>query len=333
MNVALWRGHIPLMLLVVLLMLSVACRREVAPPPPLRIVHGLWAGYYALDVASETTDSTRALGTGADAMRLATITIHTSPSDLYADFAGGSFDAVAGSLPDLLRLQQSVRDLKIVVCTDESNGADALIAAAPFPSIGALRGKRIAIAPGTFVEVLLAQALEREGLHMQDVEIITTTASHAVHLLQSDSVEAIVTWSPPLDAVRQPPYHILYSSSQTPGLILQCLAVRKHILETRANTVRQLVSRLLALSTTYADSADALRPLAARAQGRPVSALPPAIGMRWLTPQENRQLLRAGGDGTLKQSAEPHIRYLTEIGGLRSRPDFRVLMTSDFLPP
>lgn len=299
-----------------------ACAPEVAAPVRIEIAHELWAGFYPLDVASLTPSPT---------LELATV-VEEDSDLLFARFAAGAHDAIAASLVDLLRLQQSVHAMRIVGCTDESSGADAVVARSATTGIADLKGKRIGVKPGTFSELLVSRMLSTAGLNTSDVTLVDVAARDVPHALAAGTIDAGETWEPYLSSLDTPAYRRLYSTSETPGLVIQCLAVREPLLRKHPAAVRELFQRVVDQGTAMMATPDSIVPRAARALKRDPATLPPVRGFRWLSLEDNRRLLGVGSEPSLLTSAAVHVKFLSDNGVLRAPTDLSALFTAEFLP-
>lgn len=317
------RSHV---LIATLATVSVAASACSAPPPAavqVVIAHELWAGFYPIDAATLEQSSTLTLQT----------VVREDSHGLFADFAGGAYSGVAASLVDLLRLKQVVPGLVIVGCTDESAGADAVVAAPSVPTIAALRGRRIGVMRGTFSEMVVRRMLLSEGLSIRDVQLVDVDAPSAPRALREGKVDAVATWEPYLSEVGPPEFRRLFSTAESPGLVLQCLALRQELVREHPAAVREMVARIVSAGTAGVPTPDSLRYRAARALGRDLVTMPAVQGLRWLSLEENRRLLGASGPAQLEQMAAEHVRFLAESGILRSPPDIATMVTPAFLPP
>jgi NitT/TauT family transport system substrate-binding protein len=294
-----------------------------APRRPLHIAHELWAGYFPLDAASVDSSSPDLLQ----------VTLIEDSADLYARFAGGAFDGIAASLVDLLLLKQSVPDLRIVGCTDESAGADAVVTRAGLPGTGTLAGRRIGVAIGTFAELLVLEMLARAGLTRDDVELVQAPAARVPELLRRGEIDAGQTWEPYLSTLPRDSFPSLFSTRDTPGLIIQCVAFRSRVLDERPEQVRELLSALVTLGDRLVRDPERLRLQAALALGRELSAVPAIQGIRWLSLEENRRLLGADGQSPrLDSLAGPLLQFLAGSGALRVQPAVAAMVRPDLLP-
>lgn len=290
---------------------------------PLHVAHELWAGYYPLDVVAADSAT-------PDLLRVSLI---EDSGELYSRFAGGAFDGVAASLVDLLLLKQSVPDLRIVGCTDESNGADAVLARPGLASADALIGRRIGVAVGTFAEMLVLEMLARVGHTRDDVEMVDVPAADVPALLRDGTIDAGETWEPYLSALPRDSFALVFSSSDTPGLIIQCLAFRDRVVAERGPQIRDLLAAMVAVGDRLVRHPAALREQAARAVMRDADSLPEVRGIRWLSLAENRRLL--GSDSLpprLDSLAVPHLRFLAGSGALRGRVEVTQMLRPDLLP-
>lgn len=310
-----------------MMLAATACQRAPVPAPPIELAHEVWAGFFALDVA--TLDTSR-LPVLSPPVR---IIARDDSEALFADFAGGRYDGIAASLVDLLRLQQVVGGLRLIACTDESIGADEIVARTDVRDIAALRGKRIGVTLGGFGEMLVSHMLGTVGLTVDDVRISKVDANRAPAMLRSDSVDAIHTWEPYARDVRGPDFRVLYSTREAPGLVIQCLVVRDRVLRDHPDAVRALLQRTLAIAPQLNERPDSVRALAAQALGREVASLPSVTGVRWLTVDDNRRLLGVGQAAALPLLAAEHVRFLAGIGTLRTPPNVPAFIAHDFLPP
>lgn len=310
---------------VLLPLVAAACERSAPVPAPARIViaHELWAGFFPLDAATLEQSPTLTLQT----------VVREDSDALFAEFAGGAYDGIAASLVDLLRVQQAVPSLLIIGCTDESAGSDAIVARANVSGIAQLRGRRVGVMRGSFAEMLVLRMLRSVGLTIRDVQLVDVDASDVPRALRDGMVDAAETWEPYLAELGPPQFRTLYSTRETPGLVVQCIALRQQVVREQPAAVRELVARVVAVGTAMVPEPDSLRSRAARALTRDVASMPPVRGIRWLSLEENRRLLGSNAPPRLAEIAVEHVRFLAESGLLRSPPDVAGMVTPAFLPP
>ena len=84
------------------------------------------------------------------------------------------------TLFDVMLLNSKGADLIGIATTDQSAGADGIVARAGIDSLTALKGKRIGASKGTYVEYMLSIVLAREGLAMSDVTLVDMPGEQAL---------------------------------------------------------------------------------------------------------------------------------------------------------
>lgn len=111
--------------------------------------------------------------------------------------------------------------------TDYSDGNDKVIGEPGVDSIGALKGKKVAVELTLVDHLLLLQALKANGMSQSDVVLVNTPTNNTPQVLASRQVAAIAAWYPVVgQALKQVPgSKPLFSSHEAPGLIYDVIAV------------------------------------------------------------------------------------------------------------
>lgn len=106
--------------------------------------------------------------------------------------ASGDLDiGKLGDIPGIIGKANGI-DTKVISLGSTLNTADILVSAdSPIKSVADLKGKKIATGKGQFMHVVLAQALEEEGLTLNDIEFINIFGAESVSALLSGDVDAI----------------------------------------------------------------------------------------------------------------------------------------------
>lgn len=164
-------------------------------------------------------------------------------SDSLQALNSGQIDLVCANLNDSLAAANHGLRPKVVLVTDISAGADALIAKPQYKSVKELKGKSIALEIGTLSHLLLLNILDRNGMSEKDVNVVNMAAQDAGAGFIAGNLDAAVTWEPFLNqAVQSQKGHILASSKETPGLIVENVMTRAEVLEKRRDDVVKLIS-------------------------------------------------------------------------------------------
>src|SRR5262249_60802320 len=119
------------------------------------------------------------------------------PSDARRAYERGQIDGMASTLVELLQARDhSPRSPQAVLVIDSSHGADALVAAPAVRDIAALRGRSVAIEPGSIGVFLLGRALESASASLDDVTLVPMDQQRMPAALARHQVDAAVC-SPP----------------------------------------------------------------------------------------------------------------------------------------
>jgi NitT/TauT family transport system substrate-binding protein len=209
---------------------------EIKDGEPIRLGTYEWPGTYWIDVAYEKGWFAEA---GLNVERVDTNRKYFESLD---DVASGKLDATGFSQFDLVRYVAAGHDLVGVAAIDYSEGAEALVARPGIRDLRDLRGKRIALHRGTYLEYLLAIVAEREGMTLDEFELLDRSADAALEDLKAGRAEAVFVWEPyaeqaqaAVDGVR------LFSTAEFPGLTYNVLSLRREFVNARPADVETLL--------------------------------------------------------------------------------------------
>jgi NitT/TauT family transport system substrate-binding protein len=299
------------------------CAREAEPRPLLRVAADLWPGYYPGYYAQErgVFDS---LGVRVR------IELPENTNEILARFASQRVDLLVASIADVLPLLDGMRGVRIVMCSDESVGADAVVGRHGLTDGRQLRGRRVGVKLGGFSELFVRHLLFVSGVDAADVEFVDLDASQVPEALRAGLVDAGQTWEPYLTALRAEAYPIIYSSRDTPGLIVQCVFAHEDVLRQREADVQRFVEGWFVGQERF--SADTAAGLAAVGAfiGRPASALS-MVGVRWLSREENRERFAGTAAGSLRATIDRQQRFYGSLGLLRAPVNGDALVDDRFV--
>jgi ABC-type nitrate/sulfonate/bicarbonate transport system substrate-binding protein/predicted Ser/Thr protein kinase len=134
---------------------------------------------------------------------------------------------------------------KAVLKLDVSIGADAVIARRDIHTIGDLRGKRIAYEHHEAQHTLILALCDKHGLDQGDFELVATSAKGAADMLLAGEVDAAVTYEPWVQMVfdKEPgQFHLLATSKEVPGEIVDILTVDERFLANSRPKVKALIA-------------------------------------------------------------------------------------------
>jgi NitT/TauT family transport system substrate-binding protein len=155
----------------------------------------------------------------------------TTDDEINAALVAGQIDGANVATHTAMRLAQAGTPLTIVLVLDQSNTADAALAAAPVASIKDLKGKKVAYEEGTTSDILLRYALSQNGMTIDDIVKVPTPAADAGTAAIAKRVDAAVTYEPYLTAAlgQDPAFKLIYTAAEKPGLISDVFVVRNDV--------------------------------------------------------------------------------------------------------
>lgn len=147
-------------------------------------------------------------------------------------YTSGGFDGCTMTNMDALTIPASGGvDSTALIVGDYSNGNDGILVKGA-DSVASLKGKSINLVELSVSHYLLARALDKSGMSEKDVKVVNTSDADLVAAFSTPDVHAIVTWNPLLaEAKKQPDSHLVFSSAQIPGEILDLLVVNTDTLK------------------------------------------------------------------------------------------------------
>jgi len=218
-----------------------------AQADPLRVGYNQWAGFAPVFVAADR-GFFAAEGINVD------LRAFPGPADSVAPLVAGHLD-VALTTPDAV-IPANESDLLVVavMVLDASHGGDGIVAREEIRTLADLRGKRVGVTEGEVNHLLLMLALEEAGLSGTDIRLANMNADDAGAAFIAGQLDAAVTWEPWLStAVSEGAGHILFTSADVPGMLIDVVAVTPRMLEARAGELSAFV-RALDQALAYLDS-------------------------------------------------------------------------------
>lgn len=296
---------------------------EVALEPRLRIGTNVWPGYEFLYAARDS-----GLFDGS-AVKLVEL---LSATDVLQALAADALEGGALTLDEVLSARASGIDLRVIAVLDVSAGADALLARPDIGSLADLRGRRIALEQTAVGAVLLAAALQRAGLEPADVQMVYCTVDRHLEIFHRGEVDAVVSFDPARSQLLAEGAVSLFDSREIPGQIVDVLAVRPQVRESRPRALRQLVAGHFTLLEQFQRAPQQLAPQLAKRLGLDAEAtLASFDGLRLPDLKENHALL-SGQPAPLAQTAAELGRVMLQAKLLPIAAPLDGLIDARWLP-
>jgi NitT/TauT family transport system substrate-binding protein len=164
-------------------------------------------------------------------------------SDSLQAFNTGRLDLLNIAACDTIAPYNQGVKFKVVMVSDNSNGADGLVANTRYKSIKDLKGQNVVTEFGTIEHFFLLKALESAGMKESDINYTNMTVNDSGTAMLAGKVGAACVWEPSLSlALGSKDNHLLYSSANTPGLIPDLLIASDDLIEKNRKDVTNLIN-------------------------------------------------------------------------------------------
>lgn len=257
---------------------------------PIRFATNPWPGYDPLYIARDK-------GYFDDAGLNVALVDLTSIGASRRAFERGQVDGCGATLVEiLLAADQSGLRPQIAAVVDYSNGADALIAAGSVKNLTALRGRRVAIEPGTLHIQLLALALDSVQLTVRDVALVPMPQSAMPAAFADGLVDAAVCFPPESNRLLEKGGKVVFHSGQVPGEVVDTLVFDGAFVARRGNEVQAFVGAYYRAMGFMATNPDEAHAIMARRENMSLDELRQTIaGLRYVSREAQLELLSPGG--------------------------------------
>ncbi|GAB3732347.1 ABC transporter substrate-binding protein [Silanimonas algicola] len=292
-------------------------------PRPLRLGMDLWAGYFPAAIAQhEGLMATHGVALEVVPTR--------DTNGLIAEFAAGKYDLIAVSLGDAIILTKARPDLVVLLVADESAGGDQLMRA---PGIGRNTPKhpRFGTNLGGFGELFIRAWLQQEGIPPGDVLWTNVDASDVPTALAEGRIDFGHTWQPYADQAAAAGATPVFSSAETPGLILDVVLATRAGLERQPEAYRGFLSAWFEAERRWRADPAGGNGAAAAALGLD-PALVSLAGVKLYSLEDNRQAMTGGADSPLASLIARYAAFFVERGSLSTPPDAAAMFDASLLP-
>jgi len=204
---------------------------------PFQVGYNQWIGSVGVFIAKEK-------GWFKDAGLDVQMKQFSGPADSVPPLIGGQLDAALTTADTSILLSKASNSNPVqnVFITDTSAGADAVVAQGNIHSLKDLKGKTVAATKGQCNELLLLKGLRSVGLSESDVQVTNMDADAAGAAVVAGKIPAAVTWEPWISKAQNAGAKVIYSSKESPNLILDVVAVSQKTATDKPADVRAFVA-------------------------------------------------------------------------------------------
>lgn len=270
------------------LLLGGGCRAKRGEP--IRFATNPWPGFDPLYVAREQ-------GFFEEAGLAVTLLELTSLGASRQAFERGQVDGCGATLVEiLLAAEQAELRPQIAAVVDYSAGADVLIGRSELPSLAGLRGRRVAIEPGTLHLQLLALALARVSLTVREVVLVPMPQNAMPAAFADGLVAAAVCFPPESTQLLAAGAKVLFHSGEVPGQVVDTLVFDGSFVARRGPDATLFVGAYYRAMDFIAAHPDEAHAIMARRENMSVAELRQTIaGLHYVGRTEQRGLLAPQG--------------------------------------
>lgn len=157
-------------------------------------------------------------------------------------FMSGMLDCEAATLDLLVSKTAQGAPIVAVMEIDASFGSDAIVAAENIVKLEDLAGKKVALARDDVGETFISSLFFKKDMPLDTMNIVSVGPDEPAKAFLNGEADACVTWEPLVSqALQRPGAHILASSRDYPGIIIDTLNVRKYLIENNPELVKKLM--------------------------------------------------------------------------------------------
>lgn len=262
-----------------------------APQDPIRIATSPWPGYEFVHLA-DRKGFFKEEGVSVRLIRFSVL------EDARRAFERGQVDGMTSTLIELLQAHEHGNAGKVVLIADFSNGADVVIARKGINSPADLKGKKLGAESASLGVFVLARALNKAGLSLDDVKLMDMGPLNIEKALLSGEIDALHTYPPystdilkHKDAVTK-----IFDSTQIPGEVVDIVSFSPDIIAHRMKDIialRRAWDKAVAYARQHPKEANKIM---AEVEGiRPQEFADALSGAKILSLAEQRPLMAHGG--------------------------------------
>ena len=253
------------------------------PETALRIGTNVWIGSEPLYLAREL---------GRLDPSVVQLVEYPSASEVLRAYRNQAIDGMVISLDELFGLAVDGLRPKIVLVVDVSNGADVVVGRGGMRSMRDLKGKMVAVESSALGAFVLSRALAANGMQASDVNVVHLESNEQPEAFAKGQVDGAVTFDPYRGQFLRAGASTLFDSSQIPGEIVDLLAVRESVVESKPKAMQALLSGwFYAYDYMKRDPKDAARRMGIRQQTSGEQFLAAQQGLRVPSREENLRML------------------------------------------
>mgnify|MGYP000316878591 CR=1 FL=1 len=229
----------------ILIFLITACEKQ--PPSPIKLAINPWPGYEFLYLADKK-GFFKDVGLDIDLIQLVSL------ADTQRAYTKGIVDGFASTIIEAVQAQPlGGKPLKIVLVPDYSNGGDVIISGPEITDVAQLKGKNVGAEISSLGIYVLARALSKSGLVLEDVSLINIEQAQGERAMLEGRIDAYVSYPPvSVTLLRNTEYKKIFGSDEIPKEIIDTISFSVDIIDRNPGLVEKF-QRAWQMALDYAD--------------------------------------------------------------------------------
>lgn len=292
-----------------LALLLAACAAPPSEPTPLRLGIQVWPGYFPA-ILAEQQGLMAEHGVALDWMPV------DDTKTLIAGFAAGRYDLITVSLGDAIVLRRSRPDVLLLLLANESSGGDQLLRA-PGLAADAPGPWRYGTSLGGFGELFIQAWLNQQGIDPRQVIWADINAAEMPAALREGRVDYGHTWQPFVNQAVADGATPVFTSAQTPGLIVDVVLTSRAVQERHPEALRGFAQAWFIAAERWRAEPDAGKAAVAKALDLDPADISLA-GIQLFRLADNHRLMAGGDNAELAALIRRYRDFFVEHRGFHT---------------
>lgn len=289
---------------------------------PLRVGWILWPGFYPLVIAQQQGLFEKH-GVEVDLL------LYNTAAEEMAALASGMLDGGIVSLNDAL-LDSVAKNAKVVLITDNSDGGDQIIATTDIVTAEDILHKSIGAKRGSFGDFFIREMLNQKGIAPADVNFVNVEPENVSNAMP-DYISLGHTYEPFTSQALAKGYKVIFSSAETPGLIVDTIAFNRRAIDERPEDVRAFIQAWFEAVEYWQAHPQEGNAIIAQATGQDVATIS-LEGVKLFDLSANLNAFKPGTDTTsVYFTARKAMKFLIDAGFVAEPADINDVLDDSFL--
>lgn len=294
---------------------------------PLRVGSNYWPSFGPVYIAAEK-------GLFEKAGLTVEVVSYESYDQSTADLATKKLDGNLMVYSDGIAQVAAGIPIQLVWVLDNSAGSDTFVARRGIENPTDLKGKRIGYSSGTFGQLFVTRGLANYGLTEADVNVVNISAEDIPAAIAAGEIDAGHTWEPFLSEVLKAEGKVLFTSSETPGVIADTIFFQSSVIEKRSEEVQTFIRVLNEMRQWWLDNPEEGDAIVAKALNMSIDDFKTFIaGLKVFTLQDNLNAFDQAyqGSESLYESGQFAIDQFVEKSVITNAPDLNTIINPMFV--